>query len=69
MDVLACPRYARDGDPPGVRAAWSPGAVTGQRGSVSSGWPRRRDPVSGARAGGGRCLLGVARADPLGAAL
>jgi hypothetical protein len=38
--------HARDGDPPGVRAAWSPGAMTGQRGSAGR-VPRRCDPVSG----------------------
>ena len=42
-------------DPPGVRAAWSPRAVTGQRGSAR--WPRR-DPVSGGRAGCCGCLAG-----------
>jgi hypothetical protein len=42
------PSMIGDADPPGVRAAWSPGAVPGQRGSDGSGWPpRRRDPVSG----------------------
>ena len=35
-----------DGDRPGVRVAWSAGAVTGRRGSAGSGWPRRRDLVS-----------------------
>ena len=39
--------HARNSEPPGVRAAWSPGAVTGQRGRAGSGGPRRCDPVSG----------------------
>ena len=40
------PSMMRDGDPPGVRATWSPGAMTGQRGGANSGWPRRRDLMS-----------------------
>ena len=37
-----------DDDPPGVRAAWSAGAVTDRRGGAGSGWRRgRRGPVSG----------------------
>ncbi len=56
--------YVRDGDPPGMHAGRSPGAVTGQRGSAGSRW--RRGPVS-------RFVLVVAvacwrgpRADPPG---
>jgi hypothetical protein len=36
------PSVIGDADPAGVRAGWSPGAVTGQRGSAGLGWPRRR---------------------------
>jgi len=39
--------HARGGDLPGVRAAWSLGAVSAQRGSAGSEWPRRSGPVSG----------------------
>lgn len=36
------PSVIGDADPAGVRAGWSPGAETGQRGSAGLGWPRRR---------------------------
>jgi hypothetical protein len=55
-----CPRRLGDADPPGVRAAWSPGALTGQR--RSAGVAAARPGVEGVVLVGRGCLAAAGRA-------
>ena len=51
--------HERDGDPRGVRAAWSAGAVSGQRGGAGGSWSLGGRGVRADPSWGGAVSVGV----------